>query len=302
MFVGGVVSGAVIIAADNVPCRGALIRDVVALAITTVIVWTYLSTGIVTRSTTTVFICVYGVFVLMVLAADIYHRTVVLPRLSAVTASINNAESGGIGNGNELEETTSNENSINRPRTNAFMRFVTAVSNYDNNSSFLTNRQTAEANATMTTSTSVSESHIDPNVADEEPVILHGNNGILSGASINLEMERIGDVGGNYTLVEDHMDRVCVGEDSSTIPSYNWIEAIHNGKQDVMNEVQELWEEIIKPEYDDDDDDDHEGLKIYERMLLFLEFPFTLLRKVNYSCSCVSTLSLTIYNSYFIYH
>jgi len=114
------------------------------------------------------------------------------------------------------------------------------------------------------------------NIVDEEPFVLHGQNGILSGNNThvppaNLEMDTA-DGAGHYTLVEDHIDRVCVGEGSPGIPSYNWIGAWHDGRQEITVELKELWDEISSSEGD---------LKLYERILLFCELPFTVLRKVR---------------------
>mmetsp|Transcript_6669 Transcript_6669/g.13767 ORF Transcript_6669/g.13767 Transcript_6669/m.13767 type:complete len:408 (+) Transcript_6669:186-1409(+) len=120
-------------------------------------------------------------------------------------------------------------------------------------------------------------------VANEGPFVLHGQNGILSENNhshafppSNLEMET-DDSGGNYTLVEDHIDRVCVGEGSPGAPSYNWIGAYHDGKQEVSVELTELWNEISSSEG---------GLQKHERFLLLCEFPFTVLRKASIPIPC----------------
>lgn len=274
MFVGAVVSGVVILVADGVPCRGALIRDVTALVVTVGIIWSYLSAGVITRSTTTVFLGLYGFFVCLVLAADVYHRAVVLPRIARTSAAITDAE---------LEGGNTGEG----PPPNAFMRFVTSVSNYDNS---CPSNNTTEATITMTTaeaqnevgSASVSQLETVPSaIADaagatnnEEPIILHGQNGILTRdnrvhvPTSSMELETDGDAGGNYTLVEDHIDRVCVGEGSLGTPSYNWSGALYDGRQEITNELIESWNEIL-------------DLKLYERVLLYCELPFTLARKVR---------------------
>ena len=120
---------------------------------------------------------------------------------------------------------------------------------------------------------------------DERPIVLHGQNGILSNdehvPSSNLEVET-DDGGGHYALVEEHIDRVCIGEGSPGIPSYNWNGAWHDGKQEVKAELTELWTEIFSNEGD---------LKLYERVLLFCELPFTVLRKV-----CLNRLSSFVIN------
>jgi hypothetical protein len=113
-------------------------------------------------------------------------------------------------------------------------------------------------------------------VADDEPFALRGQNGILSGNNThssppsNLELDA-DDGGGHYTLVENGIDRVCVGEGSQSVPSYNWRGAFYDGKQEIVVELTELWNEIASNEGD---------LQLYERLLLLCELPFTVLRKV----------------------
>ena len=65
----------------GVVCRGALVRDVTALSITVVVVALNLERGEVGSQTSTFFITMYVVFVLIVLVADVYHRAVMLPRI-----------------------------------------------------------------------------------------------------------------------------------------------------------------------------------------------------------------------------
>lgn len=83
MFITCVVSAVVVLVADGVPCRGALVRDVTMLLLTCLVVGVHLSrTGTVTVETTTLFITLYFLFVILVFVADVYHRAVILPRLA----------------------------------------------------------------------------------------------------------------------------------------------------------------------------------------------------------------------------
>mmetsp|Transcript_14483 Transcript_14483/g.29268 ORF Transcript_14483/g.29268 Transcript_14483/m.29268 type:complete len:654 (-) Transcript_14483:396-2357(-) len=83
MFIGNVVAGSIIIAADGVPCRGALVRDVVMMVITVIVVFLVLRSGSIDTRATTTFFGMYLAFVIIVLIADIYHRAVVVPRIRA---------------------------------------------------------------------------------------------------------------------------------------------------------------------------------------------------------------------------
>eukprot|EP00814_Leptocylindrus_danicus_P006613 CAMPEP_0116008492 /NCGR_PEP_ID=MMETSP0321-20121206/2889_1 /TAXON_ID=163516 /ORGANISM="Leptocylindrus danicus var. danicus, Strain B650" /LENGTH=796 /DNA_ID=CAMNT_0003477313 /DNA_START=64 /DNA_END=2454 /DNA_ORIENTATION=+ len=80
MFIGTVVAGAVIVTADGVPCRGALIRDIVMYLITIGTICSFLQSGSVGAAAISTFVWLYIAFVLVVLAADVYHRKVTLPR------------------------------------------------------------------------------------------------------------------------------------------------------------------------------------------------------------------------------
>jgi len=80
MFVGTIVAGAVIMRAGGVSARGALVRDVSMYALSLLIVFGIFIHGVVTYYYATILFVVYILFVLIVLAADIYHRKVVLPK------------------------------------------------------------------------------------------------------------------------------------------------------------------------------------------------------------------------------
>jgi sodium/potassium/calcium exchanger 6 len=96
--------------------------------------------------------------------------------------------------------------------------------------------------------------------------------------------------GGVYSLVEDHMDNLCVGNSASStlvgpdgipassigIPSSNWRGAWHDGKQEVKESLTKLWDDIA---YDGD-------LKMHDRVLMLCELPFTVLRKASIPIPC----------------
>merc|ERR1712038_536924 len=86
MFVGTVVAGIVIVIADGVKCRGALVRDVFMFVITLGVVYSYFvkDGATIGMAEVNTFLWMYFGFVLIVLIADVYHRAVVLPRLRKV--------------------------------------------------------------------------------------------------------------------------------------------------------------------------------------------------------------------------
>lgn len=81
MFVGTVVAGIVIVIADGVKCRGALVRDLGMFVITLAVVYGIFDRGEIGAGAIHAFFWLYLSFVVVVLVADIYHRAVVLPRI-----------------------------------------------------------------------------------------------------------------------------------------------------------------------------------------------------------------------------
>ena len=73
MFVGAAVAGLVIMAADGVKARGALLRDVSCYLIAVGTVGLVLASGSVTWATAVALLLMYLLFVAVVLAADIHH-------------------------------------------------------------------------------------------------------------------------------------------------------------------------------------------------------------------------------------
>jgi len=64
MFVGGVVSAVVILVAGGVPCRGALVRDVLALAVTVCVIWVNFASGSIGPEAISLFLTLYAIFVI----------------------------------------------------------------------------------------------------------------------------------------------------------------------------------------------------------------------------------------------
>lgn len=87
MFVGTVVAGIVIVVADGVKCRGALVRDIVMFIITLWAVYSFFETGVIGSGAVHTFLWMYFGFIVVVLLADIYHRKVVLPRMRKLEES-----------------------------------------------------------------------------------------------------------------------------------------------------------------------------------------------------------------------
>ena len=256
MMVGGVVGGIVVLVAGGVPCRGALVRDVLSLLITVLIVWKHLASGTVGPGTVSLFLSLYALFVCLVLVADIYHRAVVLPRLEALELANRHADpSVDVGMENQGPEP---------PQASALTRVISAFSNYDN------------LDPSVPTITLTGE-----NPAEQDrPMMLHGARGILHGDGIlsngggavtpaHMTLDA-NDGNGGYALIEEHIDHVCTGGGPGFGAS-NWTGAWHDNKQDVIRHANEVWDDIA---YNGD-------VSAGEKFLLLCELPFTIFRKVR---------------------
>lgn len=277
MLVGGLVAGLVVLVADGVPCRGALVRDVTALFVTVCVVWAHLSTGKVGPGTTTLFLSMYGLFVAIVLVADIYHRAVVLPRIRALQARI--AATGSIDDDGILQPDIAAD-----PGPPAVLtRVMTALSNYDNvpPGAAPPVEETAEWGITSETAPNVQQQAASLQESDA-PIILHGQHGLLSPPRHHGHLEASTaspaevDGGGAYELVQDQVDQLCVAPGSLGFGAVNWSGAMHDGKQEIMAAFSEAWEDIA---YNGD-------LNVAEKAMMICEFPFTVLRKVTVPIPC----------------
>jgi sodium/potassium/calcium exchanger 6 len=75
-----VIVGAVAFVANGVVCRGALVRDVATFIATMVVVYLAFNDGTITTREIHGLVGLYLAYVCVVLAADVYHRKVVVPR------------------------------------------------------------------------------------------------------------------------------------------------------------------------------------------------------------------------------
>lgn len=292
MFVGGVVAGIVVLVADGVPCRGALVRDATALAITICVVWANMSTGKIGAGSISLFLSMYAVFVCIVLVADIYHRTVVLPRVRAMQA----AQAGG-----SLADEAGAQ-AMADPGPGTLSRVITAISNYDNICAG--DNQTVESageawGVSSGNTPSLQQQGVDLQSSDA-PIILHGQNGLLSPEHHARPTEQSDEQDGTgYELVQDQMDQFCVENGSEGFEALNWSGAFHDCKQEVLASMREAWDDIA---YNGD-------LNGLEKAMLICEFPFTIMRKATVPIPCdgyynrgIIALSVAICPLWFAYY
>ena len=306
MFITTVVAGAVIMANDGLTCRGALVRDVMALGIATVVVALNLLRGEVTKATTRTFIGMYIIFVLIVLIADVYHRAVMLPRLSKQAEMVErkrqlDAERFASAHaGDELNITASasmdedayrDRGDFDDARTHvsapsqlediqgggggntALTAVLNALSNYSKDEELIEGFDTMGHQRSSGWGV---ESSVEGTKEWDRPIVLRGPNGILT-------RNRHHEDGTNneetfdapYHVMEDlDLDietNVCISTGSTGFAAHNWSGALHDGKQELITHFRECWRDIL-------DDDECSRL---EKLLLICEFPFTVCRKVS---------------------
>ena len=313
MLVGGVVAGVVVLVAGGVPCRGALVRDVMALFVTIVVVWSRLRSGVVGPSTTTLFLSLYGVFVCLVLVADVYHRAVVLPRLQAVADNQevqrqldeermvqNAASTGGSGVGSLAGTNDGNDGVTIQPETpnppldsssatvdpaaagtGGTLPPSTAVAPRSAMSRFITalsnydNPTTDRANETGT-GWGIDSSQLE----QDTPIVLHGQHGILHGDGA--VPGRTNDTGTSSTTPD------IDGAGAYTLVSDDMIDQICvDGASDGFSASnwKGAWhdgkQDVIRHAQEVWEDIAWNGdVTPLEKFLLICEFPFTVMRKV----------------------
>ena len=312
MFITTVVSGSVILVNGGLKCRGALVRDVLALAITVMVVALKLETGEVSQKTESLFVGIYVMFVAIVLIADVYHRAIMVPRLqqqadlaeherqlqaervatiragdalNSAASSVGKAAGGSHDEGasaadillNDEEESTNVAAPLpsqedDKPNK-ALNAVLTALSNYNDDEGEL---EVDAMGATRQTGWGIG-SDVEGKEAWDRPVILRGADGLLAKHqhARNNDDENSGDVefhSSPYHVMED-LDLV----DRVCIESGSRGHAAHNWWGAWHDGKQEL--AVHFREYWADIVDDEESSRL-EKFLLICEFPLTIGRKV----------------------
>lgn len=281
MFVGGVVSAVVVLVAGGVPCRGALVRDVLSLLVTVLVIWVHFASGSIGPEAISLFLTLYAVFVVVVLVADAYHRGVVLPRQDLQDQEVERqrqmqaaddvlaAGSGMAGAGNHMEVHMQQQQQ--QGGTSALGNVLSALSNYDNNMNMNMNDNNGASGAGGAAGSGWGVDADD--LGQDRPAMLHGAAGIIRGNPHRSHVPPEGDVtGAPYSVLEDANDRICAesGPAGGSI-SYNWPSAWEEGKQEIVDHAHQVWDDIA---YNGD-------LHPVEKFLLVCELPFTFLRKVR---------------------
>ena len=270
MFIGCIVAGCVIVVADGVPCRGALVRDVTALLITVLVVGLKLHSGVIGPSAVSLFISLYFFFVIIVLVADVYHRAVVVPRQARRLAQIEVQRQAQEGQGaadaaaDALNELADEE--MDQPNTLASRAIdvvMAALSNYG-----------------MTPANQDGWGVESEDILQERPVVLHGSHGLLTeDHTHHHRINRLpppldGEEDTPYTaMLESNAETFCVADGS--FAASNWTGACHDAKQELYFEVRGSWEDIFD-----------EGNNLFDKILMICEYPFLLARKLTVPIPC----------------
>lgn len=319
MMIGSVVSAVVIITAEGVPCRGALVRDVTALLVTVLVVWKCLSLGVVTPETITIFLSMYGTFVMLVLCADVYHRRVVLPRM-AMQAQERERQ-------RQLDEADAVQRQIGLlPGASPLSHVLTALSNYDR-SELLDGGMTGGGMVHDGDGSGWGVESDD--LQHERPVVLHGSHGILgpahhhaSGGGPNAATTTTSPPhdnshhNSNYTMLHDDPTLAVEGEDvadpsrssthhmmmsSSTVgASYqSWNGFVYQLQEELAQHFAGIWDDIYW----------NGDVHALEKILLTLELPVVLLRQCTVAIPCegyyvrsLVALSLALSPTWFAYY
>jgi sodium/potassium/calcium exchanger 6 len=281
MLISCVISAVVIITAEGLPCRGALVRDVLALAFTVLVVWKELASGSIGPESVSMFLSIYCIFVLLVLAADIYHRAVVLPRMAV--------QAGNLELQRQLEaaeQVAPIPSQAAAPRSR-WSAMLTAISNYDN--------------VTIDQGRYAVESD---DLTADRPIHLRGQGGLLDRHSHMHRDEQLPsslpqDLSNAYSVLEDAVDHTCMHPGSHGMPADSWAEAIQDGQDELLEHAASVWDEIVA-------DDD---LRMLTKFLLLCELPFIALRKLTVPIPCegyyvraLIALSLVISPFWLVYY
>ena len=268
MMAGGVIAGLIILN-SNIPrdgsataaasssfvsCRGALVRDVVALIVTTLVVWNQLASGVIEQRSINVFVTLYVVFVITVLVADIYHRIIVVPRLTTVVEHEEH-------HSRSQDPSVLVTSEVERPAAD---RSSALAKSRDDNPPSLTNINTRPARHQLQPCDGRQDEWL-----QQDGIVLPD----ATSSRTTLD-EDTG--GGGYALLHEHIDYVCSTNDEGSFGASNWSGAWHDTTQDVIRHAKDVWVEYFS------DGDLHTG----ERFLLLCELPFTIVRKATIPIPC----------------
>ena len=306
MFISTVVAGVVIVSAEgDIPCRGALVRDVVVFMTAVSLVYISFKTGSIGPTQIYAWLGLYFSFLITVLAADIYHRRVVLPQLmeqqllrdqqlQQKMIQMNDAESPdaaemelapmeGDKKGSFIRISTRSirdmaeviEEKVPIMRYSRFGKLLDSLSNYNYNEK-----------------TTGSQGWVAENNADR-PMLFHAKYGLLKHGSNSSESDdkegmhahalpspKNSDHHGSsisYQPMVDNdgdIDEASLHEEG--IRAQSWIQAFTDGKEEFVTHWCEFWGDIYY----------NEENNVIDKFLLTCEMPFSIMRQLTVPVPC----------------
>jgi solute carrier family 24 (sodium/potassium/calcium exchanger), member 6 len=286
MFISTVISSTVILVAGGIPCRGALVRDVTALALTAVLVHVqFKSSGSNTTTTLHVahtvgtFLTMYFLFVGLVLVADVYHRAVVLPRQAEYARVREQQRQVQLANAATASgDVQVDQGGLSPPAPPGILSNVlTSLSNYDQDAAMSQVGWTTE-------SSNMIESD---DLARERPIFLHGSRG--SGVPVSSQPLPLDESASHYTALPDGTALLVRNTSHARGGySYGWSETLRIAHYEIQEHFENVWQDIAAMG-NQDVDDYYTVDAFFERLTKFLllcELPMTWLRKITVPIPC----------------
>eukprot|EP01082_Thalassiosira_pseudonana_P012610 g11504.t1 g11504 contig5:1026639-1028032(-) len=294
MFITTVVVGAVVVANGGVVCRGALVRDVMALGVTVVVVALNLEKGEVgpgTEKTHEIELRenerqLEAERVASVRAGDALNSFVGDSGAKSVGGEIPDVVKSGTydfrnpsmsGGGDDARTHVSapyrlEDNSPSVIGNRSLNAVLTALSNYNEDE----NMDENDMDSTRRNGWGI-ESTVEGSKSWDRPVVLHSADGILTKHHHHHRQHADGEnedrFHSPYSVMEDMdlVDRMCLQDGSLGLPAYNWSGAFQDFKHELMVHFRECWRDILH---------DEESNRL-EKFLLVCEYPMTVLRKLT---------------------
>lgn len=278
MLSSGVVSALVILAApDAVPCSGALIRDVAALSLAVAAVWHQLRSGTIRPHSIALFLGLYIAFVLLVLAADLYHHwAVILPRRLAVAVPADDDSS---------PLPSSDEESVDE--------FV-AVSSND---TMEKGDEEVGADWNLDSIDLAKDRHDQPmhqRHTEVGRIVESPSRAKSTPSSVEQDPDNVYTVLDSTTVIDESVLKEIIRG-----PADSWFEALSGGLVELWHHAATIWCDIM---YGED-------IHPVSRFLLVCELPFTLVRQLtvpvpcgDYYCRAQIAFSLAVSPFWFVYY
>jgi sodium/potassium/calcium exchanger 6 len=291
MVASTVIVGAVTFVSNGVSCRGALVRDVIMFILTMIVVYLAFNDGTISLREIHFFVFMYLAYVVVVLAADVYHRKIVVPKIllarqksseevveretTALVSDTRDRRSYSVAS-YELDHPEPKPDAVRRYRsyeigqhppkkTGTLERVIEALSNYDVESNGDESDRSEGGGEQITSERSASGwGHLEMD-GTEPLMVFHPHHGGL----VDLKhTER--NISVREELVETVEIDVLEGRQASRAPQ-SWAEAWTTAWPELADYFSKFWRETY---YNDD-------YNVLDKFLMTCELPFMIMRMVS---------------------